>query len=139
MTEEIKVKKIEAVSVDLLRARCGVRYWDDATVNGAEDEDGTKIPLRDGDYWCPTIEISTGQILDWPAGTTAKIHYKVCDDGSYQLVGDDGSVVVEIDGYVPKIMCPGGSGYGDYVIMNIGPNGVIEDWNGGLTEFEATQ
>ena len=32
------------VPVKYLRAECGVRYWEDATVNGVEDTDGKLIP-----------------------------------------------------------------------------------------------
>ena len=43
--------------------------------------------------------------------------------------------IVNIDGYVPRIMCPEGSGYGDYVIMNIDENGKIDKWKINLDEF----
>ena len=62
-----------------LRVSAGVRYWEDASVNGVEDTDGTLIPFRKGDLWCPIIDLETGQIYDWPAGANAYIHYKVCD------------------------------------------------------------
>lgn len=32
-------KETKSVEVKYLRARCGVRYWEDATVNGEEDTD----------------------------------------------------------------------------------------------------
>lgn len=132
----IEVIKREKIEVDRLRAECGVRYWEDATVNGVEDADGTRIPLRFGDYWSPTIMLETGRILDWPEGTTAGLHYKVCDDGRYSLLSPHGEIVASIDGYVPKIMCPLKSGYGDYVIMNIGPDGVIDGWHADLSPWE---
>jgi hypothetical protein len=134
------------VEVAYLRARCGVRYWEDATVNGERDSDGSRIPCRRGTAadnnrlgggdWCPTIELATGRILDWPAGTTADIHYKVCDDGEYELLDADRNVVKALDGYVPEIMCPGSPSYGDCVIMQIGPDGVIADWRVDLSDFE---
>lgn len=134
---QIQVQRSEEVTVDRLRAECGVRYWEDATVNGVEDEDGDLIPLRSGDCWNPTIMLETGQILDWPQGTTASIHYKVCDEGIYSLLSPSGEVVAKIDGYVPKIMCPKDSGFGDYVIMDIGPDGVIADWHPDLSPWTA--
>ena len=113
-----------------LKARCGVRYWEDATVNDVEDVDGSLIPCRDGASWCPTIEIATGRIVDWPAGTVASVHYKVCDDGDYWLTDANGETVSSRrDDYVPDAMCPAEPGYGDYVIMEIGPDGVIAKWN----------
>lgn len=123
--------------VSFVRASCHVRYWEDATVNGAKDTKGKLIPLRVGDCWRPTIELATGIVEGWPSGTTASIHYKVCDEGSYELLDAERNVVASKDGYVPAIMCPGGDGYGDYVIMSIGPDGKIKDWKVGLEAFES--
>lgn len=117
-----------------LRASCGVRYWEDADVNGVEDPDGA-IPCRNGDYWVPLIELTTGRILAWPAGTVADIHYKVCDDGEYELLAADLAPILKIDGYVPSIMCPEGGGYGDYVIMKVDGAGLIENWCCDLDDF----
>lgn len=111
-----------------LQAECGVRYWEDATVNGVEDEDGSRIPFREGDAWRPLIDIDTGCVVGWPEGTTADIHYKICDDGRYTLLDADQKPLCTLDDYVPRIMCPGGHGYGDYVIMTIGADGRIADW-----------
>ncbi len=33
-------------------------------------------------------------------------------------------------------MCPGGPGYGDYVIMAIGADGTIANWRVDLSDFE---
>lgn len=118
-----------------LQAECGVRYWEDAEVNGVEDETGDLIPCRSGDSWCPTIVLATGTIEGWPAGVTADIHYKVCDDGRYTLLDANHEKVCTLDGYVPKMMCPGGSGYGDYVIMTVGPDGKIGNWHADLSAF----
>lgn len=139
MTISIKVKTAENREVKYLKAECGVRYWEDAEVNGVDDENGTLIPFRDGEAWCPVIELSTGRVCDWPEGTTADIHYKVCDDGMYFLLDADRNEVVSIDGYVPTIMCPEGNGYGDYVIMKIGPDGTINNWSILLDAFEEPQ
>ena len=119
-----------------LRCRCGVRYWEDATVNGVRDVDGSRIPCRNGDGWCPVIDLRTGQIEGWPAGTVADIHYKVCDDGDYSLLADDRRVIASIDGYVPEILSPKSPGYGDYVIMNVGPDGVIAGFRVVLDEWQ---
>lgn len=143
---EIGVTTTTKVPVKYLRARCGVRYWEDGIINGVQDDDGSRIPCRDGTAddndklgggnWCPTIDLDTGKIEGWPEGTTARLHYKVCDDGDYALIGADRTVLKAIKGYVPDIMCPGGMGYGDYVIMRIGPDGVIADWRVNLADFE---
>jgi hypothetical protein len=134
---KIKMKVDVESEVKFLKAECGVRYWEDAEVNGVEDDDNNpRMPFKVGDTWSPVIDLDTGTIVDWPAGTTASTHYKVCDDGRYSLLDENKAEVVSIDGYVPKIMCPGDNGYGDYVIMSIGADGKIEGWHPDLSAFE---
>jgi hypothetical protein len=130
------VKTITQKPVRYLRARCGVRYWEDAKVNGVADTEGNLIPGRVGTSWCPLIDLETGKIENWTPGTTADIHYKVADDGDYVLLDADRNVVKEIEGYVPSIMSPKESGHGDYVIMDIDGDGVIQNWEVDLDEFE---
>ena len=82
----------QSVEVKYLRARCGVRYWEDGIVNSVRDNDGSRIPCRRGTAvdndrlgggdWCPTIDLTTGKIEGWPEGTTARLPYKVGDDGA---------------------------------------------------------
>jgi hypothetical protein len=112
-----------------IEVEAGVRYWEDATVNGQEDAQGTLIPFRFGDTWAPTIRLSDGQILSWPAGTTADIHYKVCDDGEYWLAAEEGRMVKWTGFYVPtKFLCHGDNGYGDYIILKVSEDGRIQNW-----------
>lgn len=144
----LRLKETKSVPVKYIRARCGVRYWEDAEVNGEQDSDGSRIPCREGTAadndnlgggnWRPTIDLDTGKIEGWPPGTTASIHYKVCDDGDYELLDAERNVVAKIDGYVPSLMCPEGEGYGDYVIMEIASDGSIAKWRADLSEFEKT-
>lgn len=133
VTVKIEIKK----RVRYLRAECGVRYWEGATVNGVKDEDGTLIPCREGDFWAPVIDLETGRIENWPQGTEADIHYKICDDGAYEVHDRDGALVKRITGYVIKMMCPEENGFGDYVIMKVGPEGLIKDFKVDLSEFES--
>lgn len=134
---QITVKRDVKLDVAYVQAECGVRYWEDATVNGVEDDnDDPKIPFVQGSTWQPLIELETGKIVGWPEGTTASVHYKVCDDGRYWLLDADKKPVKKIDGYVPSFMAPEGDGYGDYVIMKIGPDGKISNWKADLREFE---
>lgn len=132
---KITIKEPRQIDVNFLHAHCGVRYWEDATVSGVEDANGTLIPCRDGDCWAPLIDLETGIIQNWPIGTTADIHYKVCDDGQYALLDADRHIVKTIVGYVPSIMCPAENGYGDYVIMQVGEDGQIADWKVDLAAF----
>lgn len=139
----VKITVTRSIEVDamFLKAECGVRYWDDAEVNGQQEgEDSPTIPFASprNETWTPVIELATGRVLDWPAGTTASVHYKVCDAGRYSLLDAEKSELVTIDGYVPRIMCPKEHGYGDYVIMDIGADGQIADWSITLAEFEAS-
>ncbi len=115
-----------------LLVEAGVRYWEDATVNGVEDEDGELIPFRKGDIWSPVIELATGTIKDWPQGMVAKIHYKVCDAGQYWLMAADGQKIAKWKGdYVPdSLLCVGDTGYGDYIILNVNAAGMIDGWLG---------
>lgn len=130
----INVKR--CVEVKYLQADIGVRYWEDAEVNGKpEEDDNPTIPCRRADGWRPVIDLDTGKILGWPAGVTAKTHYKVCDAGRYTLLDADCNEVISVNSYVPKMLSPGGDGFGDYVIMTIGPDGVIENWRADLSGF----
>lgn len=105
------------------------RYWEDATVNGIDDENGDLIPCSNGFIWSPVIDIEKGIIENWQIGTEAKVHYKICDDGCYYIRDANGRVVMSIENdYVPKCLCPKENGYGDYIIMNIDANGFIEGW-----------
>lgn len=133
----ITLIKKEQVEVKYLHAICGRCYWEDAKINGEEaPEDGSNIPCKDGDTWQPVIELETGRIINWQAGVKAEIHFKVCDAGIYRLLDENNNIIKEIDGYVPNIMCPKDSGYGDYVIMDIDENGFIQDWEVDLEAFE---
>ncbi len=134
MEIEVTVKK--KVNAVYLKAECSVRYWDDGEVNGvADEEDAPTIPFARGDAWAPLIEIDPGIIVDWPHSRTASVHYKVCDDGKYTLLDADREELISIVGYVPRIMSPKENGYGDYVIMDIGPDGLISDWRIRLEAF----
>ena len=107
-----------------------VRYWEDATVNGTNDKQGALVPLRNDSLWIPVIRLNDGQIMDWPAGTKANIHYKVCDEGEYWLQDEARVRVAKRRGYyVPNdFLCHGNQGYGDYIIFKVGKGGKIVGW-----------
>lgn len=128
-------QKIE-VEIKTLQVDAGVRYWNDSYVNGINDSEGKLIPFRNGDRWQPEIELETGKIINWPIGTSAEIHYKVVDNGQYFLKDEANRAVASIlDNYVPQILSPGDNGYGDYIIMDIDENGIIQNWNPTFNEF----
>jgi hypothetical protein len=113
-----------------IEVMAGVRYWEDATINGVEDIDGSLTPLKNGHCWCPVIHLEDGRVMDWPAGTAASIHFKICDEGEYWLLDEGKQRIAKWGGhYVPdEFMCPGDNGYGDYIIMNINADGEIQKW-----------
>jgi len=136
MPVQIEITETKEVEVKYLQVDAQVRYWEDAVINGEpSDESGSLVPFRDGDAWRPMIDIDTGTVIDWPEGTLASIHFKVCDAGVYTLLDADKQEVVKKDGYVPDILCPGGSGYGDYIIMVIDGSGRIANWRIDLDDF----
>jgi hypothetical protein len=133
----MKIKKMveQEFEAKFLTCKIGVRYWEDSSVNGIEDTNGDLIPCRIRDLWCPEIDVESGKILNWKIGTSASLHYKVCDQGIYTLRDHAGVVIHEIDGYVPKLMCPKENGYGDYIVMDIDENGQIQNWTPNLKDF----
>jgi hypothetical protein len=128
MKMKVTLKVVKEFDAKYLVVEADVRYWEDAIVNGEEDSLGTKIPCREGNAWCPVIDVDTGQIINWTFGITASTHYKVCDAGIYELQTADNELIVRKDGYVPRCLSPKGNGYGDYIIMNIDENGMIDKW-----------
>lgn len=125
---KVTILKEVQFEAKVLNVKAFVRYWEDATVNGTNDESGEIVPFKKGDTWAPVIDIDTGIITDWPVGTTADIHFKVCDGFSASVADESGKIIHEYDGYVPNTMCPAEEGYGDYIIMHIAPNGQIDGW-----------
>jgi len=132
---EIELMKKVTVDVAFFEVMAEPRYWEDGEINGKQDEDG-EMPLREGDVWHPIIDVK-GMIQNWP-GVTASIHYKVCDQGEYYLLDADKNRVARWNGsYVPDdYLCPDGDGFGDYIIMTIGPNGQIENWSFNTFDIE---
>jgi hypothetical protein len=137
----MQITLTEAVHFEakFLRASCGVRYWDDAQVDGVPDDAGDLIPCRNGNNWEPLIDLESGIIQNWQLGKMASIHYKVCDDGRYAILDENMTCLREIDSYVPSIMCPEGNGFGDYVIMNVDVDGRIANWRPDLDIFTRTK
>lgn len=127
MKTKIKVEK--EVELTTLMVNAGARYWEDSEINGQIDEQGLLVPCRVGEKWTPVIDIETGIITNWEKGKTARIHYKVCDDGVYHLLDKEGNAILTKDGYVPNILDLYNDSYGDYIILNIDENGQIADWD----------
>ncbi len=134
----IKIEK--EVELKTLIVHAGVRYWEDSEINGEEDIEGDLVPCRVGDSWKPIIDIDSGAITNWKQGTKAKIHYKICDQCGWELLDEKGNIVLSAeDGYVPKTLCPADDGYGDYIIMSIDENGLIESWEFDIEDFKTEE
>lgn len=123
-----------------IEVEAGVRYWEDAYLNGVEDSAG-KIPLRQGNIWKPIIDLKTGLLLDWPNDVEAKIHYKVCDAGQYWLLDENKRRIAKWKGYyVPNnILCIKDNGYGDYIIFNVERSGFIQHWKDPYIDWDKWQ
>lgn len=101
MKATIKVEK--EFDIKYLAIDAKVRYWEDTDINGEQDVDlyectdkdiSPRMPfaekdIRDEWRWRPIIDVDECKIIDWPIGTTANIHYKVCDDGIYSILDKD--------------------------------------------------
>lgn len=129
---KLKLKIEKEFDVKFLQVEAGVRYWEDADVNGVEDTDGALIPCRDGDDWKPLIDVNTGIIQNWTPGVKADIHYKVCDDGKYTLLDENNNVIKSVEDYVISDL----TSDSDYIILTIDETGKIEDWNPTFEDFE---
>ena len=114
-----------------LKAVFNPRDWEDAIVNGIVDEDGDLIPFRNGESVEFIIDLENGCIKDWPSGINANIHYKVCDQGEYLILDHNMNALYQYkSSYVPdEYLCHGDNGYGDYIIMNINEDGLIENYS----------
>jgi hypothetical protein len=132
---KITLKTEKDFEIKTLRVVAEVRYWEDATLNGKDDEEGN-MPCRKDIHWCPDIDIETGKILNWVTGNVAKLHYKVCDRCHWVVLDKNNEIVLQsIDDYVPKTLCPDGNGYGDYIKMTINSEGYIQNWKFNINDF----
>ena len=134
---KVKVKREVVMDATTILANAYVRYWEDGRINGVRDNaDCPNMPCAvKGEKcyrWMPIIDIETGKIRNWREGTTAEIHYKVCDEFECRIIDEKGGehcLIKDYEGYVPYFMYPKECGYGDYVIMDINENGYIQDWD----------
>ena len=105
-----------------------VRYQEDAYINGVQEGPRpapSRMPGMDGDRWRIVVDLDLCRVAYWPEGTVAKIHYKVCDEGAYELWDAEGQVIERHCGYVPRRVCP--DGYGDYIMLIINETGCVLD------------
>lgn len=134
----MKISIVKEVNVKTLVVNAFPRYWEDTYVNGEKDSEyGDKIPCKVGNIWNPHIDIDSGKVLNWRQGTTADIHYKVCDRCGWEIIDSDGNIVDSVHSeYVPNTLSPKEKGYGDYIIMDIDINGYIKNWKFNPEDFK---
>ena len=137
----VKVNILKEVDLKTLVVKAKPRYWEDATIDGEYDtERGLYVPCKNGDIWNPHIDIDSGIITNWDKGVMANIHYKVCDECGYELLDNDGNVIISFeDGYVPRTLSPKENGYGDYIKMDIDENGKIANWKFRKEDFDGIE
>ena len=135
-----------------LRVSAGVRYWEDTEINGIEDNANepqiqfvNEVETVDGTkkYWQPIIDLDKGQVEGWNTGTSALVHYKVCDDGHYELLNANREVIATADdwrggSYVPPVLDCSEDKYsfGDYIILPIDREGFIERFEKNFFNFK---
>jgi len=117
----------------VIKCELRVRYPEDSEINGEPDsETDPQMPCMTGTddewYWKPIINVETGQITNWEAGTTAEISYKVCDECGLKIYRN-GIKVLDYEEYVPDFLYPREAGHGDYVYMDIDEHGIILGWD----------
>lgn len=127
------------IDFKFIHVEANVRYWEDTTIDGVADEDGTLTPCRDGDLWKPEININNGIIVNWEKGKVAEIHFKVCDACTYNFFDAEGNLVLTKEGYVPSILSPKENGFGDYIIMDIDSEGKINNWDKSKLEIDLNE
>ena len=134
-----------------VKIQAGVRYWVDCeystnngvTWNQPDDTEEDDLTVREllpcveyfekerGWYWCLNIDYDTGRIENWKNGFIVKAFFKVCDDGRYQIIGDN--VLWDSDDanrpYVPEFLEINSSNYGDNIYITIDGDGTIKDWD----------
>ncbi len=105
-------------------------FLENCVIDGEyDDEYGTLTPCLENGVWKPIIDIETGTIVNWEKGKNVRINYKVCDNGNYKFLDENGNVLKFLEQkYVPKIMSPSEKGYGDYIFMEVDSEGKIQDW-----------
>ena len=107
------------IEINTVRIVVPVRYGEEQIPNN--------FPRRSGDLWEAFIDIDSGEIAGWPRGVSGRLSLKVCDEGVYTLLDEEGLLVAERhQDYVPHGVVPGR--YGDYIDLDIDHDGVIRNW-----------
>lgn len=138
----MKVSVLVRKELDIKFAQCFISplSFKDAIVNGISDnEDLPQIPevynISGTLYWCPVIDIDTGEIINWNKGTTASVKYLSYDDNYIRFSDADDNTVQIYSGYVPKILDQNDEGSGHYISLDIDENGFIKNFHADLHDI----
>lgn len=117
MTAE-KWEKTE-IEFAAIRVTFPVEHEDDvAMLNG--------VPGFNGRYWTITLDVDTEAVREWSHPTLLDVCLKVRDEGKYELLAPDGTVLKTLeDCYVPRCLP---QGFGDYFEPTIAPDGDVTNW-----------
>jgi hypothetical protein len=135
MKVSFKVKK--EYDIKYLQLKVNIRYFEDAILyknisinseQGGKKDTLHEMPCTDGTIWFPKINVDTGEVVNWKKGIKAKIHYKVCDEGTYEFLDQNNNIIYSYEGYVPSVLSIDDVGYGDYIYITINETGFIEKW-----------
>ncbi len=127
--EEVENSVVEVTDINYVKADLAVRHFEDAEVNGVpENEETPLIPFVVNRRWIIEVDIKKGCILNWPKGVSARVNYKVCDEGIYTIYDSDKRLIKRKRGYVPDIFGQDDANFGDYVSMSIDGEGRIQNW-----------
>jgi hypothetical protein len=127
MKIELTIKKlvdVKYISFDIPIYIGDVEYSDNDSTFGNFIEDNERLFIN--------VDLETGIIPLWNVNgltNTFRIYSKVQDGGKYTLYDENFNEVASYDGYVPEIFSCIDKGYGDYISMDIAPDGKINNWD----------
>lgn len=99
----------------------------DVALHDLDDVDSIPDFLLDGGDLSITINVDTGQVMDWEGNQPVSINIKVCDNGTYTLFDPQGNELAQLMyEYVPNDLIPGKNR--DYIDLQINASGQVTNW-----------
>lgn len=125
--KQVRIEEFEAKYLDIK-----------IPVKNGDNDIPFDAPGRVDDVWRARIDLDEKRVVDWPFGVTLEFCSKVVDEGRYILLTALGNQIADHAGYVPNQLLPGS--WGDYLELNIGPDGKILNWkeDANLSDFESS-
>ncbi len=106
------------------------------TIEGCEGE----LPVEDANFVLPlydeenkqfdfTVNLDDAGICEWSYNSDFRLRAKVCDSGTYILLDEEKTPLLQIAGYVPDgVIPPLEHNWGDYVDFYVSFNGNVVNW-----------